>query len=585
MTRRLGLYLRVSTEEQARIQDGSLTSQKARLEEYVAGQNRRESGWGQIVDVYTDDKSAKDMNRPEFQRLLSDVRHGRINLILATELSRLSRSIKDFCELWETFKKHNTSFITLRENFDTTNAAGEMMVFNLINFAQFERKQTAERISANWLSRAKRGLWNGGSIPLGYDRNPANKSILVPNPKEAKEVEEIFKLFLETGAVRKTCVALTKKGIFSKAYVNKHGVSKGGGHFTVMSLYGILTNKAYIAVREFGKEQGQRENVPAAWAPIISKELFTQVQERLSSNKNKYKPIEWKKYSYPLTELLVCGECGKKLGGKSANGQGGTYRYYAHARQLNSDGVTHNRRCRIEKVRAERTEEMLVRSLKELLLTPEKISEMIAVYQKQTQKDLPGLEGRLKKLEDEVRMLTKRRENLMDRISDLPSEVSADLFYGKIKEITKKLESADALKSEIASQRTKTQSTSIDQGALRTRLERTLKLLDVAPKENQRDIFSNVIQFAEIHPMKVRLGLYAPTGPLGPDIENPNQQKLTGTDSYLNFSASSTNVRSGASEENRTPTPVKVLDFESSASTSSATEAIACLKISSGVLG
>jgi len=82
--KRVGLYLRVSTEEQARIQEGSLTSQKARLEEYAAGQNRRESGWGQIVDVYTDDKSAKDLNRPEFQRLLNDVRHGRIDLILAT---------------------------------------------------------------------------------------------------------------------------------------------------------------------------------------------------------------------------------------------------------------------------------------------------------------------------------------------------------------------------------------------------------------------------------------------------------------------------------------------------------------------
>ena len=110
-------------------------------------------------------------------------------------------------------------------------------------------------------------------------------------------------------------------------------------------------------------------------------------------------------------------------------------------------------------------------------------------------------------------MLTKRRENLMDRIADLPSEVSADLFYGKIREITKKLESADDLKSELGSQKTKTQSTSIDQSALKTRLERTLKLLDVAPNGNQRAIFSNDIQFAEIHPMKVRLGLYAPTGP------------------------------------------------------------------------
>ena len=165
--KRIGVYLRVSTEEQARIQDGSLVSQKNRITEYIEHQNRMKANWGSVTEFYCDEgKSAKDMNRPEFRRLLIDVQAGRIDLIISTELSRLSRSIRDFCEIWDLFKKHNCNFITLREQFDTTTAAGEMMVFNLINFAQFERKQTAERISANWQSRAKRGLFNGGSIPL-----------------------------------------------------------------------------------------------------------------------------------------------------------------------------------------------------------------------------------------------------------------------------------------------------------------------------------------------------------------------------------------------------------------------------------
>ena len=138
--KRIGIYLRVSTEEQARIVDGSLVSQRQRLIDFVEGQNRKDNGWGVVIDFYCDEgKSAKDMKRPEFQRLLKDVKSQRINVILATELSRLSRSISDFCELWDMFKKHETSFITIRENFDTTTAAGEMMVFNLINFAQLGR--------------------------------------------------------------------------------------------------------------------------------------------------------------------------------------------------------------------------------------------------------------------------------------------------------------------------------------------------------------------------------------------------------------------------------------------------------------
>ena len=128
--RRCGIYIRVSTEEQARIQDGSLVSQKNRLVEYVEHQSKHNPSWGTIVDFYCDEgKSAKDMNRPEFRRMLSDVQTGRVNLIISTELSRLSRSIRDFCHIWDLLKKHNASFITLRESFDTTTASGEMMVF------------------------------------------------------------------------------------------------------------------------------------------------------------------------------------------------------------------------------------------------------------------------------------------------------------------------------------------------------------------------------------------------------------------------------------------------------------------------
>lgn len=115
--KRIGIYIRVSTEEQARIQDGSLVSQRNRLLEYIEFQNKRESNWGTLVDIYCDEgKSAKNMKgRPEFLRLLNDVKLGKVDLIIATELSRLNHNIKDFCEVWDLLKKHKASFVTLRE--------------------------------------------------------------------------------------------------------------------------------------------------------------------------------------------------------------------------------------------------------------------------------------------------------------------------------------------------------------------------------------------------------------------------------------------------------------------------------------
>jgi site-specific DNA recombinase len=543
--KRIGLYLRVSTEEQARIVEGSLVSQQKRLEEYVEGQNIRDLNWGKIVDIYQDDKSAKDMNRPEFQRLLSDVRSGHINLVMATELSRFSRSIKDFCEIADIFKKYGTSYVSLREQFDTTTPAGEMMVFNLINLAQFERQQTSARIAANWLSRAKRGLWNGGTMPLGYDRNPKNPGHLIVNQDEAKNVELIFKTFLQAGAVRKACQALEKSGIRSKAYINKHGIPKGGTTFTVPSLYQILTNRAYIGLREINKKTSPTLQVTkASWEPIINQRLFDEVQKRLSSNKNRYKPNEWKKYSYPLTEKLICGECGKNLGGKSANGQGGVYHYYAHSRQIHSDGKSHLKKCPVEKVRAERTEDTVIKFLKELLASPQKVEEMIQVYQKKSQTELPGLEGKLKTLDHEVRGLRKKQENLMDRISDLPKEVDADLFYKKLKDIAQKLDSVDQQKQSLLVQKTKLSGEMIDKTGFTRRLQNSLAKLEVTSKDNHREVFNNVIDFVEIHATKMRLGIYAPTGSLSALRVHDGTGRT-----------SSTSVKSGAHGQNRTGTP------------------------------
>ena len=548
--KKVGIYLRVSSEEQARIQDGSLVSQRKRLEEYVEAQNKRDSSWGTIVQVYCDEgKSAKDMNRPEFQRLLTDVKLGKVNLILATELSRLSRSIRDFCELWDLFKKHSTGFVTLREQFDTTTASGEMMVFQLIGFAQYERKQTAERISANWLSRAKRGLWNGGTVPLGYDRNPANKGVLLLNPEESEMVKTIFKTFLETESVRKTCLRLNAMGIRSKSYTNKAGAPKGGGHFTVSTLNTMLKNKAYLGVREILKKSGGTDTTKASWPAIIDEGTFNQVQARLTSNKNRYKPNEWKNYAYPMTEKVVCGECGHKMGGKSAHGSKKIHHYYAHNRSIKTDGVNHLSRCRMERVNAEKMEGIVLTSLKSILLEPEKLSEAISIYQKSKLSSVPGLDGRLKSVDQDIRSAQKRIENLTMRLSDLPVEVSAAPIYSQIKTLQTKLSADERTRIALDGEQRQINSLQIDENGLRERLTRILGKLETLPADSQRSVFNNLIQYAEVHPTKVRLGVWAPAKS---NKSNPEAAMDGGPSGYGIEVGCSTTVLNGGQRRNRT---------------------------------
>ena len=102
------------------------------------------------------------------QELLRAVRNGEVNLIMVTELSRLSRNTRDFIQMWDMMRVHGCSFLSLREDFDTTNAAGELLIMQLMNLAQFERRQTSERVEVNIAARAARGLYNGGLVPVGY---------------------------------------------------------------------------------------------------------------------------------------------------------------------------------------------------------------------------------------------------------------------------------------------------------------------------------------------------------------------------------------------------------------------------------
>lgn len=113
-------YVRVSTEEQAESPEGSFKNQEERIR--LAVRHKQENGMSvELVNVYVDaGLSAKDMKRPALQRMLTSARKGEVDLIILTELSRLSRNTKDFCEMWEFFEEHNCEFQSLREHFRTS---------------------------------------------------------------------------------------------------------------------------------------------------------------------------------------------------------------------------------------------------------------------------------------------------------------------------------------------------------------------------------------------------------------------------------------------------------------------------------
>jgi len=387
-----------------------------------------------------------------------------------------------------------------------------MMVFNLINFAQFERKQTGERISANFKSRAERGLWNGGQLPLGYKRDPTNAGRLLVHAKESKTVKLIFKTFLANRNLRDTCLKLNEQGFTTKKYVNGKGETVGGNHFTVQSLHHLLTNTTFIGQREINKKRGDLRMVKASWAPIIDKKTFDIVQKQLTKNRRSFKPDSWKTYAYPLTGIAVCGECGKSLNGKSAHGKTQKHHYYDHARTLRGDGTGHVHKCRIQRLRAPKIEEMVLSSLKTILSDPAKINHAISIYHKERSKNKPVMLHGLKNISDEVKTLETKQNNLIARISELPQKVSAEPFYKQLTLVQEQITEKSRIRESLLNQSLQETNSKILPSDLALRIQRTVDQLEKTPPENRRGVFEGLLQFAEFHPTKIKLGVYTTAG-------------------------------------------------------------------------
>jgi hypothetical protein len=154
------------------------------------------------------------------------------------------------------------------------------------------------------------------------------------------------------------------------------------------------------------------------------------------------------------------------------------------------------------------------------LLTDSKVlDDAIASYQKSTATDAPGFAGRLKTTESEIRLYEKRSQNLLSRLADLPPDIPADTIYGQLREINSKVSESKTTKARLLDEKHKFESKELDTDALRLRLARAVEIISQTPIENQKPIFENLFQFIELHPTKMRLGLYAPIKAKTPESE------------------------------------------------------------------
>ena len=192
---RCAVYTRKSTNQGLDQEFTSLDAQREACISYIASQ--KNEGWIALPEIYDDGGfTGANMDRPSLQKLLSEIKEGRVDCVVVYKVDRLSRSLLDFSKLLEFFDKNNVVFVSITQAFNTCTSMGKLTLNILLSFAQFEREIISERTRDKMSAARKKGRWIGGKPVLGYDYNRVDKR-LVPNPEEAKLVRRIFDLYLK----------------------------------------------------------------------------------------------------------------------------------------------------------------------------------------------------------------------------------------------------------------------------------------------------------------------------------------------------------------------------------------------------
>ena len=299
--KKVGIWLRVSTEDQAKGQ--SPKHHEARGKMYA-----QSKGWNVIEIYHLEGVSGKSVvDHPEAQRMLKDIQRGHITGLIFSKLARLARNTKQLLEFAEFFKKNNADLISLEENIDTSSPAGRLLYTMIAALSEWEREEIASRVKSSVLVRAKQGKPLGGAPPLGY--HWVNKELKI-NPEEAPVRKLIYELFLKH----------KRYAVVAKELNNQGYRTRRGAKFSHTTLFRMLKDPVVIGVRrvnysnavakrgEIGRIKPKEEWIMIPSPPLISEELYNQCQAIIEDITKRHKQAP-RTTKHIFAGYIYCGKC------------------------------------------------------------------------------------------------------------------------------------------------------------------------------------------------------------------------------------------------------------------------------------
>jgi DNA invertase Pin-like site-specific DNA recombinase len=288
---RCAIYTRVSTDQGLEQDFNSLDAQREASEAYIKSQAHE--GWRLLRERYDDGGfSGGSMERPALQKLLTDVRESRIDVIVVYKVDRLTRSLADFAKLVELFDTQDVSFVSVTQSFNTTTSMGRLTLNVLLSFAQFEREVTGERIRDKIAASKKKGMWMGGVVPLGYRVEDRALQIV---EEHADVVRGLFRRYLEIGSVVRLKEQLDKEALRIPPRIDGAGRATGGGRFHRGHIYKMLSNPVYV-----GRISHKGQVHQGLHRPIVDNDLWDAVQKKCEFRRNPATDSDLKPAGVPI---------------------------------------------------------------------------------------------------------------------------------------------------------------------------------------------------------------------------------------------------------------------------------------------
>jgi site-specific DNA recombinase len=396
---RCAIYTRVSTDHGLDQEFNSLDAQYDAASAYIKSQAH--AGWTLIRSRYDDGGySGGSTDRPDLQRLLDDIRARKLDVIVVYKVDRLTRSLADFAKLVELFDAHGVSFVSVTQQFNTTTSMGRLTLNVLLSFAQFEREVTSERIRDKIAASKRKGLWVGGTLPLGYHMKDDKVAVI---EDEAERVRLIYRRYLELGGVNALVRDLRERNIRTKSRLLATGATRGGILFGRGSLFYLLRNHFYI-----GEVKYKDEILPGEQPAIMDRALFDAVQQKLTE--------QWTTQStarnasdHLLTGLLF-DDAGHRMVPTHATKSGVRYRYYVSLPHLHGESKTASVGS-VSRIPATDIEDVVVKSLHEHLIA-----------QKEKPSSSGTQVGNRKVLQDSIARIDVHEDHLAIRLKSADDE-------------------------------------------------------------------------------------------------------------------------------------------------------------------